>query len=258
MGFHGFVRFDYTSFRLNGIPPIRMAFFLLSSYKPNQGLPVEGDGHMGLGHTEATRTIVDMSILNVLSEAQLIDHKRFTLLCVCDAHRNDLEPDAQVVFGSHHKIYPEDFQMTPAYVARGGWKVEVRGLRTPTQSISLMAFTATLDSTTWLNGASVERAGLINAALGGTLSENVYTVDCNQISQLPTLVFIFNGFELSLQPEQYVQKEQRHGRTRCFSSIVSNPGIRNKDMVLGMAFMEQFLTMFDQEAKNVGFQPRIC
>ncbi|TGZ57152.1 hypothetical protein CRM22_010004, partial [Opisthorchis felineus] len=48
------------------------------------------------------------------------------------------------------------------------------------------------------------------------------------------------------------------GRTVCFGSIVPDPAIRNVDMVLGMTFMEHFLTMFDQEVKKVGFQPRVC
>ncbi|KER19603.1 hypothetical protein T265_11672 [Opisthorchis viverrini] len=161
-----------------------MAFFLLSSHKPVQGLPPAADGHLGSGHSEATRTIADLGILNVLSEAQLIDYKRFTILCVCNF--------------------------------------------------------------------------LVRNAVGAALSGNVYVVDCGQINQLPTLIYTFQGFELSLLPEQYVQERETRGPTQCFSSIVSDPGIRNEDMVLGMSSMEHFLTMFDQETKSVGFQPRLC
>ncbi|KER20879.1 hypothetical protein T265_10666 [Opisthorchis viverrini] len=169
----------------------------------------------------------------------------FTLLCVCPNHRNDFEPDAQVVFGSHHRIYPEDFHMVTADVSHGGWKIEVLGLSTHTGRISSIRFTATLDSTTWLNKAIVGCANQINAALGATLSGNVYVVDCNRIPRLPTLVISLPGTDLNLLPEQYVQKDTTQGRTQCFSSIVSDPAIRNEDMILGMSFMEHFLSMFD-------------
>ncbi|KER18345.1 hypothetical protein T265_16126, partial [Opisthorchis viverrini] len=131
-------------------------------------------------------------------------------------------------------------------------------LSTHTGRISAIRFAATLDSTTWLNKASVGRANQINAALGATLSGNVYVVDCDRISQLPTFVVSLPGTDLTLLPEQYVQKDTTQGRTQCFSFIVSDPEIRNEDMVLGMSFMEHFLTMFDQEVKKVGFQPRVC
>ncbi|TGZ64434.1 hypothetical protein CRM22_006374 [Opisthorchis felineus] len=235
-----------------------MTFSVTGSYKPNLGVPVAGDGHLGLGYPDVGRKLPDFNILNVLSENQLIDYKRFTLLCVCAAHRNDLEPDAQVVFGSHHKIYPEEFQMVPAVITRGGWKVLVLGVGTQAGRISSVEFIATLDSTAWLSRASVDSARLINTALGARESGNLYFVDCNRMEQLPTFIISFQGQDLSLSPEQYFQKEDIGGRIDCFGSIVPDPEIRNADIVLGMTFMEHFLTMFDQEVKEVGFQPRVC
>ncbi|KAG5455278.1 plasmepsin-2 [Clonorchis sinensis] len=244
--------------KLNGIPPTRVTFGVLNTLNLPLGLPVLGDGHLGLGHPEARRKLNDSNLLHVLSENRLIDYKRFTLLCVCARHRNDLEPDAQVVFGSHHKIYPEDFHMVPADVTHPGWKFEVSSLSTSRGGISSIEFYAKLDSTTWLNKASVDRTRLINTALGATVSGNVYVFDCNRMDQLPALIMSLQGADLRLIPEQYVQREETQGQTVCFSSIVADPRIRNEDMILGMAFMEHFLTMFDQQVKKVGFQERVC
>ncbi|KER20880.1 hypothetical protein T265_10667 [Opisthorchis viverrini] len=129
-----------------------MTFSVLGINHERLGIPVLGDGHFGLGYPSARRRLGDSYILNVLAEQQLIDYKRFTLLCVCADHRNDFEPDAQVVFGSHHKIYPEEFHMVQADVSHGGWKIEVLGLSTLAGQISSIGFTASLDSTTWLKG----------------------------------------------------------------------------------------------------------
>ncbi|TGZ37329.1 hypothetical protein CRM22_011340 [Opisthorchis felineus] len=148
--------------------------------------------------------------------------------------------------------------MVPFELHPAGWRLDVLGLSTPARRISAIGFSATLDSTSWLNKASVDRARLINTALGAMESGDEYIVDCNRMKQLPALIISFHGLDLSLSLEKYVQKEDRSGQTHCFSSVVPDPGIRNENMVLGMAFMEHFLTMFDQEMNKVGFQERLC
>ncbi|TGZ73698.1 hypothetical protein CRM22_001364 [Opisthorchis felineus] len=246
------------AFQLDGRPVGRLSFSLLTAYNPNARLPALGDGYLGLGHPDVERTVTDFNVLNVMSADQMVDYKRFTLLCVCATHRNALEPDARIVFGSHHTINPGEFHMMTADISRATWKFQVSRLSTPVRLISSRSFTATLDSTTWLNKASVDRARRINTALGATLSGDVYVVDCNRIGELLTLVFTAQGAELSLTPQQYIQKDEFQGETRCFSSIVPDPTIRTERMVLGMTFMEHFITMFDQQEKQLGFKPRVC
>ncbi|KER21800.1 hypothetical protein T265_15011, partial [Opisthorchis viverrini] len=243
---------------LDGYPVGRLTFPLLTVHNPNVRLPAVGDGYLGLGHPDVERTVTDFNILNVMSANQMIDYKRFTIFCVCAGHRNDLEPDARIVFGSHNTIIPGEFQMLSADISRASWKIQVLSLSTPGRRISSRSFTATLDSATWLSKASVERASQINTALGTTLSENLYVVDCDQVGQLPTLVITFQGADLSLTPEQYIQREEVQGQARCFSSIVPDPAIKTERMTLGMSFMEHFITMFDQQGKQVGFKPRVC
>ncbi|OON18907.1 hypothetical protein X801_05233, partial [Opisthorchis viverrini] len=48
----------------------------------------------------------------------------------------------------------------------------------------------------------------------------------------------------------------RQGRTRCFRTIFRDPDITTEHTVPGIALMEHFITMFDQEHKEVGFKPR--
>ncbi|TGZ57151.1 hypothetical protein CRM22_010003, partial [Opisthorchis felineus] len=79
-------------------------------------------------------------------------------------------------------------------------------LGTQAGQISPVAFIATLDSTAWLSRASVDRARLINTALGARESGNLYCVDCNRMDRLPTLIISFQGLDLSLSPEQYFQR----------------------------------------------------
>ncbi|TGZ69401.1 hypothetical protein CRM22_003760 [Opisthorchis felineus] len=148
--------------------------------------------------------------------------------------------------------------MVSVDVGRATWKIYVLRLSTSERLISSKAFSATLDSSTWLNKASVNRARVINTALGATLSGNLYVVDCNKVEQLPALIIAMQGVELNLTPQQYIQKDELQGQTRCFSSIVPDPDIKTERMTLGMTFLEHFITMFDQQEKKVGFKPRVC
>ncbi|OON14548.1 eukaryotic aspartyl protease, partial [Opisthorchis viverrini] len=243
---------------LDGYPVGPLVFSLLTIHSPNVRLPAIGDGYLGLGHPDVERTVTDFNILNVMSANQMIDYKRFTLFCVCAGHRNELEPDARIVFGSHNTINPGEFQMVSADVSRASWKIQVLSLGTPGRRISSRLSITTLDSTTWLSKASVDRARRINTALGATESGNLYVVNCNQVGQLPSLVITLQGVDLNLAPEQYIQREEVQGQQRCFSSIVPDPAIRTERMTLGMSFMQHFITMFDQQEKQVGFKPRVC
>ncbi|TGZ69403.1 hypothetical protein CRM22_003760 [Opisthorchis felineus] len=96
--------------------------------------------------------------------------------------------------------------MVSVDVGRATWKIYVLRLSTSERLISSKAFSATLDSSTWLNKASVNRARVINTALGATLSGNLYVVDCNKVEQLPALIIAMQGVELNLTPQQYIQK----------------------------------------------------
>ncbi|TGZ57589.1 hypothetical protein CRM22_009909 [Opisthorchis felineus] len=245
-----------VSEELDGRPVGRLTVSLLTSHNPNARLPVSSDGYLGFGYPDIERAITDFNILDLMSANGMIDYKRFTLFCVCATHRNNVEPDARIVFGSHRTINPQEFQMVPLEVAHGGWRVLI--VRTSVGEISHRPFSATLDSTSRLNKAAVDRALLINNAIGATQQGNIFIVDCDRLEQLPNLIIGFREVHLSLTPQQYIQKENVHGQTRCFSSIVSDPDIVTGGMVLGMAFMEHFLTMFDQQNKKVGFQPRVC
>ncbi|KER19372.1 hypothetical protein T265_11831 [Opisthorchis viverrini] len=219
-------------------------------------MPVFGDGHLGLAFPSLGRRVHDFNVLDVMSANGMIDYDRFTLFCVCADHRNDLQPDACLVFGSHGTVNPAEFQMVQLDDARGGWKVRIQ--RTATQEVFRRPFVAKLDSTVWLNKLSVERAEEINTALGAQRWQHLHVVDCNRVDQMPTLLMSFDDVRLDLHPRMYIRKDLVEGQMRCFSSIVPDPEITTDHMTLGMAFMEQFIVMFDQREGKVGFKPRVC
>ncbi|KER28024.1 hypothetical protein T265_05070 [Opisthorchis viverrini] len=271
-----------VSEELDGYPVGRLTFSMFTAYNPNARIPGSGDGYLGLGYPDIERTIPDHNVLDVMMANGMIDYKRFTLFCVwyvtqfahhslhdkhvfylillyhSATHRNNLEPDARIVFGSHGTINPQEFHMVPLENAHGGWRVHVESLRTPLRGIFHRRFVASLDSTSWLNKIAVDRAGLINTALGATLHGELYIVNCDGLAQLPNLIFGLQGVDLTLTPQQYILREETHAGTRCFSSIVPDPEILTGSIVLGVSFMEHFITIFDQQSKKVGFKPRVC
>ncbi|OON15927.1 hypothetical protein X801_08264 [Opisthorchis viverrini] len=175
-----------------------------------------------------------------MSANQMIDYKRFTLFCVCADHRNDLQPDARFVFGSHGTVNPAEFQLngnTGGFQETFCCKVGLHCLVKQAQC-----------------GTCRRNQHRIRSAKMATL----HVVDCNRVDQMPTLLMSFDDVRLDLHPRMYIQKDLVEGQMRCFSSIVPDPEIRTDHMTLGMAFMEQFIVMFDQREGKVGFKSRVC
>ncbi|KAG5454514.1 Cathepsin E [Clonorchis sinensis] len=231
---------------------------MLGVYNPRVNLPAFGDGHLGLGHPDVERKLTDFSILDVMSSNNMINYKRFTLFCVCSTHRNNLEPDARIVFGSHASVNPRAFHMVPLVAFRGSWKLHILSLGTPTGPISQRLLVGMLDSTSWLSKLSVAHAETVNTGLGAQKSGNLYVVDCNRMDQMPILRIALDGAQFDLHPRAYIQQDVVEGRMRCFSSIVPDPAVKSGGMILGMTFMEHFIITFDQQQRKMGFQQRVC
>ena len=68
-------------------------------------------------------------------------------------------------------------------------------------------------------------------------------------SKFPKFTFRISGFDMVLNPRQYIIKYYN----TCLIKISKiNFGDHNM-AILGMMFMKQYYTLFDQDAKTIGF-----
>ncbi|KAG5453720.1 hypothetical protein CSKR_102345 [Clonorchis sinensis] len=221
---------------LDGHPVGRLTFPVFGVYHPHARLPVSGDGHLGLRYPKAKGTVAAFNILNVTSANQMIDNKgptsrsklnpNFLYNILSAAHRNDLEPHTRIAFWPHHTINPPESHMVPFEYFDGFRMLRMypKSKGAVVREIFFCNAGHTTNTTSWLNKLSLSRAETLDAAIGATKSENNSLTATGWSScQLSSL--ILRG------------------------TIVPDQDITTEHIMLGMAFMEQFITMSDQDGK---------
>ncbi|TGZ65029.1 hypothetical protein CRM22_006073 [Opisthorchis felineus] len=85
---------------------------------------------------------------------------------------------------------------------------------------------------------------------GARPSGKEYTVNCDSIGKMPTLVFHFSGFQIAWNPSQYVDQISS---VYCRLTIHATPPGYLTDGLLGISFLRHFATVFDADYERVGF-----
>ncbi|KAI9279358.1 aspartic peptidase domain-containing protein, partial [Sporodiniella umbellata] len=82
-----------------------------------------------------------------------------------------------------------------------------------------------------------------------------YIVPCNSPS-LPTLGIELNNVEYSIEPEDYVitSGALSYNKDFCYTYIQDSPSF--VDAILGYGFLQQYVSVYDYENKQIGFAQR--
>lgn len=82
-----------------------------------------------------------------------------------------------------------------------------------------------------------------------------WKIKCNQRPSLPDIVFTMGGYNFSLGPDDYTQKE----KFGC-SSIIKAVDIKEPDgplAILGVAFLRRWYSVYDVGNSAVGLAARV-
>ncbi|KER25464.1 hypothetical protein T265_14206, partial [Opisthorchis viverrini] len=94
----------------------------------------------------------------------------------------------------------------------------------------------------------------INGLLGQTGTIDAFsTMDCERDEGWPEITFVLGVKPFVLKHDQYLAKFIQNGMECCVSIFSTVLPIESQSIILGLAFISKFDTVFDLESMEVGF-----
>uniref|UniRef100_A0AC35UD00 Peptidase A1 domain-containing protein n=1 Tax=Rhabditophanes sp. KR3021 TaxID=114890 RepID=A0AC35UD00_9BILA len=133
------------------------------------------------------------------------------------------------------------------------WRIKMDGVYVFDEEIILNG-SALIDTGTSLIIGPIDAVEMIHSRLSGKkMAGGEYELDCNNLSYLPAVVFVFDGKPFSLDAENYVIHTTRNQKKVCLSCFMGLDMDRDKLWILGNNFIGKFYTVFDKKNKRIGF-----
>jgi cathepsin D len=169
---------------------------------------------------------------------------------------NDENGSELTLCGTNPNHYTGEMTYVPV-TKKAYWQFIVESVTVDAEKLATN-FAAIADSGTSLIAgpkADVER---VQRAIGAQINpmNGQYMIDCNNVHNMPTIVFTFGGKQFPLTPDQYVMKVKpipTKDVTLCLSGFVGMDMPGEPMWILGDVFMSQYYTVFDQGKDRLGF-----
>ncbi|XP_011865870.1 PREDICTED: lysosomal aspartic protease [Vollenhovia emeryi] len=158
-----------------------------------------------------------------------------------------------ILGGSDPKYYEGNFTYVPV-TRKAYWQFTMDKIEVKDDTFCRHSCQAIADTGTSLIAGPTAEVKSINKLIGATSFGSEAIVNCNEMSQMPTITFVLAGKPFPLTPEDYVLKVTEMGRTICMSGFMSmdTPGSL---WILGDVFIGRYYTEFDLGNNQVGFAP---
>lgn len=134
------------------------------------------------------------------------------------------------------------------------WQIELDDLSVLGSSTNTKR--AIIDTgTSLLAGPTSEVKGIADrlGAQASIFNPNIFTLDCSQVSSLPTIDVKFGGKSFPLTGKQYTIEDQ--GTCLLGLTGIDVPAPRGPLWILGDVFIRQYFTVFDVEHSRIGVAP---
>ncbi|KAL5281087.1 hypothetical protein ACFFRR_004856 [Megaselia abdita] len=163
--------------------------------------------------------------------------------------RNSSNPNGgEVIFGgSDSSKYSGEIKYVPISQA-GYWQFNMDGGSVGGFEFCSGGCQAICDTGTSLIGAPYAALETIQNAAN---VDNNGNVDCNQVDNLPVIVFYMNGHKFELEGKDYITYNTQDGVTTCSLGVFWNEG----QWILGDVFIGKYYTEFDYGNMRIGFAP---
>lgn len=200
------------------------------------------DGVLGLSLDEMSQG-PEFNLMDRLQRDNSLKKKLFSVFLSDSSYE-----DSQIKFGAidHSKIAPgNDILWAPVSRPSGYWQVEIGDIIIDGQAQNLCE-----NCQVAVDTGTSQLAGPSNVIERLSNKLNVKS-DCSNFSELPALGFTVQGQELTLMPDDYVDKSADGCEVSLMPLDVPPPN--GPLFIFGDPFLRRYYTAYDSENKRVGF-----
>ncbi|XP_075436760.1 pepsin A-like [Ascaphus truei] len=168
---------------------------------------------------------------------------------------SDGQSGSFVLFGGTDTSYYSGNLNWIPLTAESYWQITVDSVSINGQVIACSgSCQAIVDTGTSLIAGPPTPIANIQYYIGASQNSNgQYVINCNSISNMPTIVFTINGVQFPLPASAYVRQNQQ-GCTSGFQSM-SLPTSSGDLWILGDVFIREYFVVFDRANNYVGMAP---
>ncbi|KAM4861280.1 cathepsin E [Thomomys bottae] len=217
----------------------------------------EFDGILGLGYPSLAAGGVTPVFDNMMAQ-NLLD------LPIFSVYMNSELPGgfsgSELTFGGYDSSHFSGSLNWIPVTKQGYWQIALDGIQVGNNVMFCAeGCQAIVDTgTSLITGPSHEITHL-QEAIGATLVDGEYAVECSNLNVMPNVAFIINGVTYSLSPTAYTLPDYMEEMNFCGS------GFQGLDIgppagplwILGDVFIRQFYAIFDRGNNQVGLAPAV-
>ncbi|XP_063813340.1 renin [Pseudophryne corroboree] len=211
------------------------------------------DGVLGMGFPAQAIDDIIPVFDRILSE-QVLQEDVFSVYYSRDSQLN---PGGEIIFGgSDPSYYSGSFQYL-SLKKQGHWHINMKGVSVGAELLFCKeGCTVAIDTgAAYITGPAGSVSVLMKAVGATQLPEGEYTVDCDQISQLPGITFHMGGHEYTLRGPAYTLRQSHFGEEVCYVAFsgLDIPPPTGPIWILGATFIGEYYTEFDRRNNRIGF-----
>ncbi|XP_032872413.1 cathepsin E-like [Amblyraja radiata] len=209
---------------------------------------VKFDGILGMGYQSLSAEGATTVLHNMISQ-QVISEPLFSVYLTRSAV--DGESGSEIIFGG---VDPSHYQGSINWVPvthQAYWQIEIQRVTVNGQVVACSeGCPAIIDTGTSLLVGPTNAITNIQQAVGATPgSYGQYSINCNDLSSMPDVVFTINGYDFTLPATAYALKSTYYNQVSCMSGF----GDTGSNLwILGDVFIGEYYSIFDRGNNRVG------
>ena len=204
------------------------------------------DGILGMGYQSLSAADATTVFHNMMSE-HLVQRPLFSVYLT----RQNGASGSEILFGGiDHSHYTGQIHWVPV-THEAYWQILIDKVTIDGRVVACSGgCPAIVDTgTSLLVGPSSDIAN-IQQGIGATASFfGEYSIKCDNLQNMPNVVFTINGVDFPLSPEAYTLKSTFYGITSCSSGFGGSGGGL---WILGDIFIGEYYSIFDHGSNRVG------